>query len=161
MKYEKDAPDWYEQYPVVQLSQFPAWKDIVDGGLTLFALPGSPNHEVDAQAKQLASTAHSDAERALNVIRFVQEEIRYTGLELGSGAYQPSQPQEVLERRYGDCKDKTLLAVALLRDLGIDASPVLVSTRWVGHLHTRLPSPGNFNHTIVKVRVQSKPIGST
>ena len=156
VKYEKDAPDWYEQYPAVQLSQFASWKDVVDVALPLFALPGSPDPAVAAQAKQLTSTAHSDAERVLNVIRFVQEEIRYTGLELGSGAYRPAQPQEVLGRRYGDCKDKTLLAVALLRDLGIDASPVLVSTRWGGHLHTRLPSPGNFNHAIVKARVQSK-----
>jgi transglutaminase-like putative cysteine protease/tetratricopeptide (TPR) repeat protein len=156
VKYEKGAPAWYEQYPTVQLSQFPSWKDVVDGALPLFALPISPNPEVAAQAKLLSSGAHSDAERVLNVIRFVQEEIRYTGLELGSGAYQPAQPQEVLKRRYGDCKDKTLLAVALLRDLGIEASPVLVSTRWGNHLHTRVPSPGNFNHAIVKARVQSK-----
>jgi transglutaminase-like putative cysteine protease len=156
LKFEKDAPDWYEQYPAIQLSQFATWKDVVDTALPLFALPNPPGAELAALEKQLSSSAHSDAERVMAVIRFVQEEIRYTGLELGSGAYRPTLPQEVLRRRYGDCKDKTLLAVALLRDLGIDASPALVSTRWGHHLHERLASPGDFNHAIVKIRLGPK-----
>ena len=155
-KFEKDAPDWYEQYPAVQLSQFASWKDVVDTALPLFAAPSPSGPELAALEKQLSSNAHSDAERVSAVIRFVQEEIRYTGLELGSGAYRPAPPQEVLRRRYGDCKDKTLLAVTLLRDLGIDAAPAMVSTRWDHHLHERLPSPGNFNHAIVKARLGSK-----
>ena len=86
----------------------------------------------------------------------MQEDIRYTGLELGSGAYRPTAPAEVLLRRYGDCKDKTLLAVTMMRDLGIDAAPAFVSTQWDNHVHERLPSPGVFNHAIAKVRIGSK-----
>jgi tetratricopeptide (TPR) repeat protein len=156
LKFEKDAPDWYEQYPAIQLSQFAAWKDVVDAALPLFTIPNPPDPALVNLEKQIKSSTHSDAERLLRVIRFTQEEIRYTGLELGSGAYRPSPPQEVLRRRYGDCKDKTLLAVTLLRDLGIEAAPALVSTRWDTHLHDRLASPGNFNHAIVKARLGSK-----
>ena len=156
VKFEEGTPEWYEQHPSVQLSQFTSWKEVVDTALPLFTAPGPSSAELATLEKQLTSSASSDAERARSVIRFVQEEIRYTGLELGSGAYRPTPPQEVLQRRYGDCKDKTLLAVTLLRDLGIDAWPALVSTHWGRHLHEKLPSPGNFNHAIVKVRLGSR-----
>ena len=154
--FEKEAPGWYEQYPAIQLSQFATWKEVVDSALPLYASQGTPSAALTALEKQLSSAAHSDPERALAVIRFVQEEIRYTGLELGSGAYRPASPDEVLRRRYGDCKDKTLLAVSLLRGLGIDAAPALVSTRWGNHLSERLASPGDFDHAIVKIRLGSR-----
>jgi tetratricopeptide (TPR) repeat protein len=46
--------------------------------------------------------------------------------------------------------------VTMLRDLGIDAVPALVSTRWDNHLHEHLPSPGDFNHVVAKLRIDSK-----
>lgn len=153
---EEETPAWYEQYPTIQLSQFATWKELVEAALPLYTHQGPPAPELAALEKQLTSSAHSDAARALAIIRFVQEDIRYTGLELGSGAYRPTTPAEVLLRRYGDCKDKTLLAVTMMRDLGIDAAPALVSTRWDNHVHERLPSPGVFNHAIAKVRIGSK-----
>jgi hypothetical protein len=153
---QKDTPSWYEQYPAIQVSQFGSWKELVDAALPLYTLPAAPSRELAALEKRLSSSAHSDSERALAAVRFVQEEIRYTGLELGSGAYRPTPPGEVLMRRYGDCKDKTMLAVALLRDLGIDAAPALVSPRWGHHLHERLPSPDDFSHAVTKMRIGSK-----
>jgi Domain of Unknown Function with PDB structure (DUF3857)/Transglutaminase-like superfamily len=153
---ERDTPAWYEQQPTIQLSQFATWKELVEAALPLYTRQGPPAPELAAIEKQLTSSAHSDAARALAIIRFVQEDIRYTGLELGSGAYRPTAPAEVLLRRYGDCKDKTLLAVTMMRDLGIDAVPAFVSTRWDNHVHERLPSPGVFNHAIAKVRIGSK-----
>jgi transglutaminase-like putative cysteine protease/tetratricopeptide (TPR) repeat protein len=153
---QKGTPSWYEQYPVIQVSQFGSWKELVDAALPLYALPAAPSQQLAAVEKRLSSSARSDPERALAVVRFVQEEIRYTGLELGSGAYRPTPPSEVLKRRYGDCKDKTLLAVALLRDLGIDAAAALVSPRWRGHLHELQPSPGDFTHAITRMRIGSR-----
>lgn len=153
---EKEAPVWYEQHPAVEISQFASWKELVDTSLPLYSRPGPPEPELTAFEKQLTASAHSDAARALAVIRFVQEEVRYTGLELGSGAYRPTPPLEVFRRRYGDCKDKVLLAVTMLRDLGIDAVPALVSTRWDNHLHEKLPSPGDFDHVVARIRVDSK-----
>jgi len=152
----KEAPVWYEQYPAIQLTQFASWKELVDASLPMYSRPGPTEPELAAFEKQLTSSAHSAAARALAVIRFVQEEVRYTGLELGSGAYRPTPPVEVFRRRYGDCKDKVLLAVTMLRDLGIDAVPALVSTRWDNHLHERLPSPGDFDHVIARIRIDSK-----
>jgi transglutaminase-like putative cysteine protease/tetratricopeptide (TPR) repeat protein len=152
---DPDSPSWYEQHPSIQFSQFADWQEVAQAIMPLFSADA---HDADviAEAQRLKSNTKSDAERVLAVLRFVQEEVRYTGLELGSGAYRPRAPGEVLRRRYGDCKDKVLLAITLLRSLGIKAEPALVSTRWQRHLHERFPSPGDFDHVIVKVLLSGK-----
>jgi transglutaminase-like putative cysteine protease len=147
-----DVPSWYEQHPSIQLSQFAAWGDLVKIALPLFSYDDR-DPAIAALAANLESSATSPQARALAAVRFVQEKIRYTGLELGSGAYRPRPPGEVLRTRFGDCKDKALLTVALLRAMGIDAAPALASTRWMGHLHEHLPSPGDFDHAIVRMRL--------
>ncbi len=150
---ESGTPIWHEQYPAVTLSQFATWRDVVTPSLRLYALPATQGPELTALVAKLRTESRTDAARALEAIRFVQEQVRYTGLELGAGAYKPTDPEVVLQRRYGDCKDKTLLAVALLRGLGFEAEPALVSTVWQSHLDARLPSPGAFDHVILRARV--------
>lgn len=49
------------------------------------------------------------------------ELVRYTALEFGEAAIVPRTPEETLERRYGDCKDKSVFLVGLLRAAGIPA----------------------------------------
>jgi len=148
-----DAPEGFEQHPSIEVSQFANWKDVAAAALPLYATAGPGSPERIALLERLRAAGATDAERALAVIRFVQEEVRYTGIELGQGAYRPRPPDEVLAGRYGDCKDKSLLAVTLLRGLGIEADPVLVSTHWRRHVRERLASPGTMNHVIVRARV--------
>lgn len=150
---EADAPSWYEQYPAIQFSQFADWSQVVDAELPLFAVREGQSPELASIVAQLRSGSATDAGRVLAALRFVQEQVRYTGVEIGTGAYRPSPPNEVLRRRYGDCKEKALLTVTLLRALEIDAAPALVSSRWQHHLSDRLPSPADFDHAIVRVRL--------
>lgn len=152
---DEDAPSWYQQHPVIQFSQFTSWAEVVRTTLPLFSF-NARDRELEAVSAQLKSSAETQSGRALAAVRFVQEKVRYTGLELGSGAFRPRPPGEVLRSRYGDCKDKALLAVALLRAMGMDAAPALVSTRWQGHLEQQLPSPGDFDHAIVRLRLAGK-----
>lgn len=151
---ERSAPIWYEHSAAIQLSQFATWGEVVRTALPLFSIAQPVSPELGELIERMKSAADSDMGRALAVLRFTQEEVRYTGVELGEHAYRPTSPEEVLRRRYGDCKDKTLLAVALLRGLGIDAAPALVSTRWQAHAQERWPSPVVFNHAIVRARIR-------
>jgi transglutaminase-like putative cysteine protease/tetratricopeptide (TPR) repeat protein len=148
-----DAPVGTEQHPSIELSQFANWSEVAAAAEPLFSVPEAESPERAALRMQFLAAGASEAERALAVMRFVQEEVRYTGIELGQGAYRPRTPDQVLAQRYGDCKDKALLAVTLLRSLGIEAAPVLVSTRWQRQLRQRLPSPGLMNHAIVRIRI--------
>lgn len=149
------APSWYVQHPAIQFSQFHDWGEVVRSTLPLFSFDAR-DPDLAAMSEHLKSSAKTQSGRALAALRFVQERIRYTGLELGSGAFRPRSPAEVLHSRYGDCKDKALLAVALLRAMGIDAAPALVSTRWEGHLGEQLPGPGDFDHAVVRLRLAGR-----
>ncbi len=69
---------------------------------------------------------------------------------LGESGYTPARPQEVLERKYGDCKDKSILLISLLHSLNIEAKPMLLITSDEGVVRPDFPS-WEFNHMIVKV----------
>ena len=86
----------------------------------------------------------------------MQDEIRYLGIELGPHSHQPHPPAQVLARRYGDCKDKALLLAVALRELGIEAYPVLVNTALRERVADLLPSPFAFDHVITQVRFQGR-----
>ncbi len=58
-----------------------------------------------------------------------------------------------MKRRYGDCKDKSLLLLALLQALGIQSKPVLLQFGQRRGLDKALPSPQLFNHAILQVTV--------
>ena len=64
------------------------------------------------------------------------------------GGYQPHDAEEVLEKRYGDCKDMVVLICALAARADIRVLPVMISTHQNGLPDTSLPSPLQFNHLI-------------
>ncbi len=85
----------------------------------------------------------------------LHKEIRYTGVEFGKAAIVPTAPGEVLKRKYGDCKDKSALLVALLRTAGLNASVALLSSGPEQDVDAGLPGFGQFNHAIVYVAGES------
>ncbi len=138
----------------LQLSEFSAWGQVVSWAKGLFAIAPLPAEFIPILA---GLKAKDDEEaRILKALSFVQNEIRYVSLSLGENSHRPFAPREVLARRYGDCKDKSLLLVSLLRETGIEAYPVLVSTQFRQNLETLLPSPHAFDHVIVKVVSRGK-----
>ena len=56
------------------------------------------------------------------------------------------------ERRYGDCKDKSLLFVTILRALGIEAFPVLVNSTLRRTIEDWRPTGNAFDHCIAVVQ---------
>lgn len=88
-----------------------------------------------------------DSLRALH--RWVAQDFRYVSLSLGIGGYRPRLPAEVLEARYGDCKDKATLFIALARRIGVAAYPVLLSS--TGTADSALPTVQQFDHMIAAV----------
>ncbi len=107
-----------------------------------------PGPQVAEQARAVAGAASDDREKAKLVYEFVQGRVNYVAIELGIGGYQPHDSAAVLHHKYGDCKDKATLTIAMLRALGVQALPVLILTRDAGLLSRDRPSPG-FNHAIV------------
>jgi transglutaminase-like putative cysteine protease len=98
-----------------------------------------------AKVRELVAGAatREDSLRALH--RWVVQDIRYVSVSLGTGGYQPRQVDEVVRTGFGDCKDKATLFVAVLRDWGVRAHPVLLRT---GRVDRDLPTVHQFNHAI-------------
>lgn len=105
--------------------------------------------QIKGLAKELTQSCYDDKEKVKKVFDYIQK-IRYVAIQLGIGGIQPSEPQTVFDRQYGDCKDKSMLLISLLRSLGITAKPVLVLTAPDGIIDPKFPC-WIFNHMIVKV----------
>ncbi len=93
------------------------------------------------------------------IVRRLHEEVRYTGVEFGAAKLTPNRPSEVIQRHYGDCKDKATLLVAMLRAAGIPANLALLSTGPGLDVQAGLPGMNRFNHAIVYVPATSEKGG--
>jgi transglutaminase-like putative cysteine protease len=155
---EGDAPAWFDPYPSVQWGEFDDWQAVAKWAAPLYKLPQRALPPVQAEAARIAAQSPEAGQRLLAALRFVQREVRYLGIETGPGSHAPSPPDRVLERRFGDCKDKALLMVALLRTLGIEADPALVNTAQQRGIEGWLPSPGAFNHVVVRARLDGREL---
>jgi len=148
---EDAIPSWYEPWDLVQVTDFASWNDVARWSDAMFQLDARSRDAVRALAARLTRENPNRDARITAAIRFVQDDVRYLGIEFGRNSHEPHQPSETLDQRYGDCKDKTFLLVALLRELGLEAYPALVNTRLRERLADRLPSPFLFDHVITQV----------
>ncbi|MEM0970478.1 MAG: DUF3857 domain-containing transglutaminase family protein, partial [Verrucomicrobiota bacterium] len=150
---EGSIPREVRLFPELQVSSFETWEEVTEWALALYPEKAQLPKEVRTKIREIRRD-HSDSRiRAKEALDFVQSNVRYLGLEMGNGAYQPRLPGLVWKRRFGDCKDKALLLTQILRSLEIEAWPALVNTGWGAGIETFLPSPLAFNHVIVHARI--------
>jgi len=96
---------------------------------------------------EAGATTPDDSLRRLH--RWVAQDFRYVSLSLGIGGFQPRRPADVLQSKFGDCKDKATLFIAVAARLGVRAFPVLLNAG--GRMDRGLPSAGVFDHMIAAV----------
>lgn len=152
---EDSLPAWCDPAPWVQLTDFKTWAEVNQWALALFRVtaPFSPELSRNiAEWKQIPGPE----EQILTVLRFVQDDVRYFGIEIGASAEKPADPSAVFSRRFGDCKDKSLLFVTILRALGIEAYPVLVNATQRRAIADWRPSASAFDHCIAVVRCEGR-----
>ena len=107
-----------------------------------------PAQEVAALARSLTEGKATPEEKARALFEFAQKEINYVAVEVGIGGWQPHANADILRHRYGDCKDKATLLIAMLRSIGMKGYMVLIRTRDAGLVDRDMPSL-TFNHAIV------------
>jgi hypothetical protein len=106
---------------------------------------------VSDTARRLAAGTTDKRQLVERLLAFVRRDVRYVAVEIGIGGYRPAAPEEVLARRWGDCKDKAMLLVDLLAAVGIDGRLVLVRLDDEGTVDAAFPSPDQFNHAIAAI----------
>ncbi|MFI5382530.1 MAG: transglutaminase family protein, partial [Tepidisphaerales bacterium] len=110
---------------------------------------------IDERARALTAGATSDLAKIQTIARFVQG-INYVAIQtdLGrGGGYKPHLASLVLEKQYGDCKDKANLMRALLKVAGIPSFMVSIHAGDRSHVQPDWPSPRPFNHVIIAIKI--------
>ena len=156
---EPMMPAVTEIIPYLKISTFQTWEDMTQWYWNLSRdqlIPGAVirNTLVDiltdyrAKYNIPAGQELSDWDKVRAVNAFVNTDVRYLGLEFGIHGYKPHKVDDICNAQYGDCKDKASLAVAMLKEIGVEANLVLIRTTSKGEIDYELPSLGIFNHCI-------------
>jgi hypothetical protein len=154
------APPRYDVHRLIEYSDYSSWSDLSRQLWPLFEnasrlTPGSP---LRAEAAKIAAASKDPATRAEAALRLVQDQVRYVYVGLDGGNYVPASADETWRRRFGDCKAKTVLLMALLRELGIDGEPVLVNSKGGDGTNEHLPDPAFFDHVLVRTTIAGKSV---
>lgn len=92
-------------------------------------------------------------EKVRAMYKFVSQEIRYMGLTMEdtSPGYAPHDVDITFDNRYGVCRDKAALLVAMFRIADFESYPVLISVS-AAKMDNEVPTPF-FNHAVVAVKL--------
>ncbi len=125
---EPFAPGMTEVLPLVVGSTFQSWGEFREWYKTAITGMTEPDEQIKRLAADLTKGKKTDKEKLEALFNYVADDIRYVNYVSGE-YWLPNRPQQCLARKQGDCDDKAILLITLLRAIGIEATPVLVQTR--------------------------------
>jgi tetratricopeptide (TPR) repeat protein len=151
----KGAPGRFTIGRLAEASDFGSWADLADLMSPLYraaaVIPAAgPLHD---EVEKIRAASPDPRVRATQALALVQDRVRYVALLMGQGGYVPASAEQTWSRRFGDCKAKTALLLAILQSLGIQAEPVLVQTKLGDMIADRLPMVALFNHVLVRAHI--------
>jgi tetratricopeptide (TPR) repeat protein len=151
----KSAPARYNIPASLEVSQYDSWNEISRIFAPVYAKAGQLDaaSPLKTEIERIAASSPDPLMRAMSALRLVQDNIRYLALNMGDSGYMPATAEQSWARKFGDCKGKAVVLIALLKNLGIEAEPVFVSTEIGDSLGERLPLLNLFNHVIVKAKI--------
>jgi tetratricopeptide (TPR) repeat protein/transglutaminase-like putative cysteine protease len=150
MTAEEGMPPVGEVNLHVHVSTVPGWDGFARYLKSLWEGVERGSPELDALAERLFHGVDSPEEKLNRIQEYIEGTFRYE-MERPSiiNNWQPFAAPVTLERKYGDCKDRTVLFATLAQKAGLKAEAALLMTRGAGMRITHeLPSVW-FNHAIV------------
>ena len=150
-EYEQLMSKHQDPKNILQMSEYSNWQEVANWGSQLFKNKNTISKELVAEIGNLKKI-NSKEDQIRAALDLTQEKIRYLSLSFNESSHRPQEPNLVFKNRFGDCKDKSLLLISILKELGIEAYPVLLSTtsgQWINKI---LATPSFFDHAIVAVK---------
>jgi hypothetical protein len=145
------------------LKTFPQWNAVARWLWELADTQMKPDAAVSSKAAELVNADQTELQKLRTISRFAQT-IKYVSIQTGigrGGGYKPHLASEILSKFYGDCKDKTNLMRSLLAALRIETYPVSVYAFDRNYIRPDWPSPQQFNHAIIAVKVSDQTTASS
>ncbi len=131
--------------------QFETWEKVAGWYGEIVAGQVVTSKEIQGEAARLAFGADSRLDAIRAITEFVQG-VRYLNVAVGRSVAEPHLAADILKNRFGDCEDKSVLTIALLREIGVDAYATLARTSDTGTVPRDFPAPNLFNHAIVAIQ---------
>lgn len=155
-----DAPVRFKRPPLLELTTFTSWPEVSQVMAPLYATEGliPANSPLAAEVAEIAAAEPDPLKRAQRALELVQDKIRYFAVAMNGGNYMPQKPLDTWRLRYGDCKAKTLLLLALLDAMDIKAEPVLASISLGDFVSERIPSAAAFDHVLVRAEIGGREL---
>lgn len=142
---------------------FTTWAEVSYWLSSLHDPQANPNDAIAEKARQLTANAKTEFEKVRAIGAFVQT-IRYISISIGvsrGGGMRPHTAAEVFSKSYGDCKDKANLMRAMLKAINITSYPVSIYSGDPNYVREEWPSPNQFNHCIIAVKVSDDTQAAT
>ena len=165
---EPASPSLAALAPRVAVSYFPAegakatpgkifheWPDVAQWLAELEDPQSAPTPEIAEKAQALVSGAKTELDRIRAIGHYVQT-VKYVSIQIGlgrGGGYRPHTAAQVFQKQYGDCKDKSNLMRSMLKAAGIPSYMVSIWAGDPGYVRDSWPSPHQFNHAIIAVKL--------
>ena len=161
IRLEADMPPWWGIAGQMWISLIPpepqragprSWREMGTWYLNLTQGRRDMSPAIASKVAELTASSSTVVGKMRALAGYVQSDIRYVAIELGTGGYQPHPAADVFTNRYGDCKDKVTLLSAMLREIGVESTYVLVDTNR-GAVTAATPANPGFNHAILAIRL--------
>jgi tetratricopeptide (TPR) repeat protein len=153
-----DAPARFHRLGFFEASTFADWAEVSRTMAPLYKTDGllPDNSAILDEVAKIKAASGDPLRRAAIALQLVQDKVRYLAIGMNGGNYIPQTPMKTWEVRYGDCKAKTLLLLAMLAAMDVDAEPVLAHSVLGDVVPSRVPSALAFNHILVKATINGE-----
>lgn len=141
--------NWRDEIGQMVISEYRDWDHVIGVASDAFAKAARRSASASHVYRELIDDGMSRQAVIARLHAFASREIRYVAVSERGHGVTPHAIDETLDRRYGDCKDKSVLLTRLLRLAGVDAYPVLVATRRLAVDRLQIPAMTYFDHALV------------
>jgi hypothetical protein len=160
---EEDAPpeeafvgyaaiDFFPTDPAIRQKTFDSWKEFGLWQERLYIGRRDDSPDIEAKVKEITASATTPLDKMRAITVWMQSQIRYYGVELGIGGWQPHLASQIFANRYGDCKDKATLLSTMLKDIGIDSYYIVINHER-GVIRPNDPPSSSFDHVILAIKL--------
>lgn len=136
-----------DRVPRFFISNFKDYGDLAQSYWGMIQAKSAVTSKIRAQADMITQGMTDRREQAKAIYEWVSQHVRYVAVAFGQGAIIPHEAESVLTNAFGDCKDHTVLFMALLKAKGIDAQPALINLG-NGYTLSSTPTIAQLNHMI-------------
>jgi hypothetical protein len=112
----------------VVASTFKDWQELSRYGDKLNVGKVDSNGALKAKVAELTRDCRTKEEKILAIFHYISQKVRYMGSSMDLGAFiEPHQATYTFEKQYGVCRDKSILMMAMLKEIGVKAYDAMIN----------------------------------